>query len=411
MIRPCGCVSARSEQRAMNRNSPYLPKFDLGPHHEDGLEHHVAPHSADPTYLPQQQLSEEAPSPRARRTQIRPEEARFDVSGWRRQPGFVQQTPVPAETKPAISEIGAAGSENDFAATPRRSTGSSAGYLALWGGLGLISAAYIATMTWQRNNTVEVALAPVTETLERMATDIADLKQTTAAIDAQERATAARLTMTESRVDGIVLSTNPLQNGQPPAQNAQNQRPTNRSVLAEDLPPAAPAPEVATAREPAKPARVVAAAAPPTAPPPAAQPAPPVMTSFETRTKPATTAKVSPRQAAAATNPIVTASLPTPASAPVPVPVPPALATRPIGLLIASGPSLESIRLSWTVLNQTHSNVLGGMEPRIVPADDGSAFQLIAGPFASDADAQKACASLKAKGVGCKAAAFAGAAL
>ena len=81
------------------------------------------------------------------------------------------------------------------------------------------------------------------------------------------------------------------------------------------------------------------------------------------------------------------------------------------GLLIASGPTFDSVRVSWNVLSHKYGPVLGSLEPRILPASDGSAFHLIAGPFATEADAQKACATLKTQGVGCRPTEFTGAAL
>jgi hypothetical protein len=92
-------------------------------------------------------------------------------------------------------------------------------------------------------------------------------------------------------------------------------------------------------------------------------------------------------------------------------PAPTAVAKRPAGLLIAWGPSLDSVKLSWNVLQQNHGAVLGPVEPRIIPAGDGSAFQLIAGPYASEADAAKACSNLRARGVTCRPAEYTGATL
>lgn len=325
---------------------------------------------------------------------------RFDPVSFRQMSGLARAAGDLRDAPPPVA-----------VATKQPAHGPGRGHLASWVGLGLISTAYLGTMTWQRGNSIDSALVPVTETLERLANDIADLKQSTTAIDARERTTAQRVDATESRLESFAqLAANVPQSAN--AQAAQGQRPTNRTVLTET--PAAtaasapvarmagialsPLPLAAQAAEPQKPARQLASAAVVTAPvlspPIAAKPI--VATARATPPGP----PVPPQDAANdAMNPIKTGSLP------------PSVPPASIGLLVASGPSLDSIKLSWTVLNQNHAVVLNALEPRIRPATDGSAFQLIAGPFATEADAQKACASLKARGVGCKQADYSGAPL
>jgi SPOR domain len=286
-------------------------------------------------------------------------------------------------------------------ATHAREGGSPWRYLAVWAVLGSVSAAYVAGMAWQRTANFNMAIAPVTESLERMAGDIADLKQVTTAIDARERATADRVASTESRLSrfadaGIAgaaaVTASTL--GQP-----SGQRPTNRAVLAEDVAPA----------EPARPQRYMAGvvlAAPGTPPGLVVGPAPAAQgqqavgqaqAKADARTAAAAAAK------AAGVNPVKTGGLPEA--------VPAAAGRRQAGLLVASGPSLDAMRLSWSVLSQNHGGALGPVEPRVQQAGDGSIFQLIAGPYATDADAAKACSSLRARGVTCRMAEFGGAAL
>ena len=76
-------------------------------------------------------------------------------------------------------------------------------------------------------------------------------------------------------------------------------------------------------------------------------------------------------------------------------------------ILLARGPSLDALRLSWSLLNERHKSSLGSLEPRVVTTEPGT-HQLIAGPFASAADAAKACATLKSRGVTCQPAEFKG---
>jgi hypothetical protein len=263
-------------------------------------------------------------------------------------------------------------------------------YLAVWAMVGSVSAAYVAGMAWQRTANFNTAIAPVTESLERMAGDIADLKQVTTAIDARERSTADRVANAESRLSrfadaGIagaaaVAASNTAQ--------VSGQRPTNRAVLAEELVPP----------EPARPQRYMAGvvlAAPGTPPGLVVGPAPGAQ--GQAAAKGVSGAK------AAGVNPVKTGGLPEA--------VPAANGRRQAGLLVASGPSLDAMRLSWSVLSQNHGGALGPVEPRVQQAGDGSIFQLIAGPYATDADAAKACATLRARGVTCRMADFGGAAL
>lgn len=80
------------------------------------------------------------------------------------------------------------------------------------------------------------------------------------------------------------------------------------------------------------------------------------------------------------------------------------------GLLLARGPSLDALRLSWSLLNERHKGTLKSFEPRVVEVEPGS-YQLIAGPVANPAEALKVCAALKSRGVACQAADFKGSAL
>ena len=295
-----------------------------------------------------------------------------------REPGTIRPGQRTFETADGWQVAGLGAMPPPLAAATRR-------YTAAWAGLGAISSLYLLIVAWQQTQGVEAALVPVTESLERLAIDIADLKRTTAAIETRERSTAGRVAATEQRLDGF----GQLASNVPPAgagtgaaapTATQDQRATNRLNLVNAAPPSASAvtPGLAVAQAGTKPPEhATAAKAAPIAKP-----------------KLVATAVVLP-----ATNPVRTGSVPAASTAP------------PQGVLIASGPSLDSVRLSWSVLHDKHGAVLGSLEPRVVPAGDGSAFNLIAGPFASDAEVQAACTSLKAQGVGCKPSVFTGAAL
>jgi hypothetical protein len=79
-------------------------------------------------------------------------------------------------------------------------------------------------------------------------------------------------------------------------------------------------------------------------------------------------------------------------------------------VLLARGPSLDALRLSWSLMNERHKGTLKALEPRVVQVEPGS-YQLVAGPIANPAEALKVCAALKARGVACQAADFKGDAL
>ena len=91
-------------------------------------------------------------------------------------------------------------------------------------------------------------------------------------------------------------------------------------------------------------------------------------------------------------------------------------ATRPVepagpaqGLLLASGPSLDAVRLSWQLLNENNRATLRKYEPRFVESStDGGLFQLIAGPAGTPDEAAKVCERLKTRHVRCSVTPFKG---
>lgn len=97
-------------------------------------------------------------------------------------------------------------------------------------------------------------------------------------------------------------------------------------------------------------------------------------------------------------------------------PVPPATATdqqrapaQTAAVRIASGPSLDALRLSWQLLLEGHRPVLKPLEPRWIPMPgEATSFALLAGPVASPEDAAKICAGLKAKRITCSVTRFGG---
>jgi hypothetical protein len=77
---------------------------------------------------------------------------------------------------------------------------------------------------------------------------------------------------------------------------------------------------------------------------------------------------------------------------------------RPVGVQLATGPSVDSLRLSWSLLADRHADALRNLSPRYVAGSNafGETFDLVAGPLKSAADAQRLCKSLEARAVPCK---------
>lgn len=84
-----------------------------------------------------------------------------------------------------------------------------------------------------------------------------------------------------------------------------------------------------------------------------------------------------------------------------------------IGLQIATGPSVDSLRLSWTLLNERHGDSLRAFEPRYVTDNAGSeqTYDLVVGPVATVDEARKLCQELALKATPCTVSRFTGAAL
>lgn len=78
-------------------------------------------------------------------------------------------------------------------------------------------------------------------------------------------------------------------------------------------------------------------------------------------------------------------------------------APKPLGVKLSSGASVDALRLSWSLLAESHSNELKSLQARYVASGDpqNPSYDLIAGPFKSSASAKKVCKSLAAKNIPC----------
>lgn len=99
---------------------------------------------------------------------------------------------------------------------------------------------------------------------------------------------------------------------------------------------------------------------------------------------------------------------PTPTALPPPPP-----ASKQIGVQIATGPSVDSLRLSWSLLNERHGNALRAYEPRYTTDVSGAeqTYDLVVGPIATIDDARRLCQELALKATPCSVGRFTGDAL
>jgi hypothetical protein len=68
---------------------------------------------------------------------------------------------------------------------------------------------------------------------------------------------------------------------------------------------------------------------------------------------------------------------------------------------LAAGPSLPGLRQSWGQLRERHG-ALAALEPRVVaPRTEGGPYRLLAGPFATKADADRVCTEMNVGRNGC----------
>lgn len=86
---------------------------------------------------------------------------------------------------------------------------------------------------------------------------------------------------------------------------------------------------------------------------------------------------------------------------------------KSVGIQIASGPSVQSLRLSWTLLSERHGASLSRYQPRytVGATEQGVTYDLVVGPFANANDARQVCAELAASATPCSLQPFRGDAL
>lgn len=109
---------------------------------------------------------------------------------------------------------------------------------------------------------------------------------------------------------------------------------------------------------------------------------------------------------------IVTGSIARPAVPSFGAPVVTRNAPETVGVRLSSGPSVDALRLAWSLLTERHAADLAALEPRYVAGGSAAApFELMAGPLPSPAAAAALCDRLAAQGIVCNVGAFTGNAL
>jgi hypothetical protein len=225
----------------------------------------------------------------------------------------------------------------------------------------------------------------VRKTLGDVQMSVAHLRTETASLKERDSTVSARLAAIEERASKLAPSVVTAAVEAPAATvEAQTTRPIVPKKVAAPAAPKAKQPAVQTAATaPTEPAQAGPA------------PAKPNLINGA-----ATAAAAAPPAKAAPANQIVTGSLP-----PVPLSLAPPPAPQeagPVALYLGGGPSLDALRLSWSLLNERHGAVLRGTSPRIARAGaDGQSFDLLAGPVKSNEEARRLCAELRARRVAC----------
>lgn len=149
----------------------------------------------------------------------------------------------------------------------------------------------------------------------------------------------------------------------------------------------------------------------------AAAPATPPQATAAVRTAPAAspieTGSISPPPAAASAAPAAAAE--TAAATDEPISFGAAVVTpapRPVGIQVATGASVDDLRMSWTTLTEQNDS-LRSLQPRYTSkaAGAGNGFDLVAGPIKTAAQAKRICRALQARGLACEVTGFDGNAL
>ncbi len=251
----------------------------------------------------------------------------------------------------------------------------------------------------------------------RFATDMSGVMQSVAEIKQDVQSVRAEIVAAATREKGMAERVMALEERAKPPSVAELNTPV--------------APRTATQRQAEARALKASAVATATQAPPLATASPTAPSALPTAlTEPAADIAPPPRVVVLnaapqvpATNPVVTGALPSPTPAPsaaapsvtfgpgAVTPIATKAGAGPSAVELSSGPSLDALRLNWSLLADRHPAALKNLEARYMSAGDGSPYQLLAGPINTADEATRVCAQLKARKVACRVTGFAGNAL
>ncbi len=256
-------------------------------------------------------------------------------------------------------------------------------YLATWAALACISTGYLGLAVLKVSTTPIKASDTSQPIIEKLTTEVASLRrglteyQTdigTARADrqrhSQDAAVVATLTAIEERMSIIT--------GQPVTAHATPAAPVAASPPAPQTPPLA----AAAPLKPSLPLETGSLAAPPKSLVAPARPVNPPMT-----------------------DPLV---------GPAPIAFGPAQVKpepKPLAVQLSSAPTLDALRLNWSLLSDQHAEALGKLQPRFVAGGTdqaGPTYDLLAGPIKTAAEAKRICKALAARGSDCRIAQYIG---
>lgn len=254
-------------------------------------------------------------------------------------------------------------------------------YLAIWALLAVGAMGYLAHLALQHPQSPQTrtqvaepdpgqAIRALAKTTVEMGTmrrnlsdiqkDVADLKEAATEREAKDKSLTTRLTTVEERLAALHAAAEPAET--PPSKGKISERHQRKTA------------EPRTARIITVPQDGLAPASVPPAPS-FKDDGPPV---------PLETGSIAPKEEITFGEPTVTRAGPI------------AFAVQ-----LAAGPSLPGLRQSWGQLRERHG-ALASLEPRVVPPrTDGGPYRLLAGPFASRADADRVCTEMGVGRNGC----------
>jgi len=314
---------------------------------------------------------------------------------------------------------------------PRPPRSLSGAYLASWAVLGCLSATYIAVVLshpeWAPPLTTQSLPSeqppPIPAVVQQLTDEIGSLRQSVSDLQreldevksaaAPQEEPQAPLRGSSQDMELAMLQPEPAATAAPPqiepqANERESAPATAEPKLLEPPTPVAarPVPPEPPKQKPAKPAQ---------APAKASQPEPEAVSADrkprEDIAKPERNAvkkvvvlNAKPVEELKEAAPIETGSLRT-AEPPV-ITFGPAIVTpaaQPVSIHLDAAPSLDALRLKWSVLHDRHRSALGELRPRFVVTGTGSSpsYLLMAGPIATPDEASRICALLRARSVPC----------